>query len=109
MYYAPTTTRTINGPPLPRVVDEEGPEAVCPPEGFQVEEALLFAPPDDLPPDSGRATAQREVVNLQAYVRRLRTAAGWGSGRGCPTRRCRSPRWISMRASSGRWCGSWRR
>jgi cytochrome c peroxidase len=74
-YYAPTTTRAINGPPLPRVEDEEGPEAVFPPEGFQVVEALLFAPPDDLPPDSVRAVARREVVNLQAYVRRLRTAA----------------------------------
>lgn len=74
-YFFPTTTRAINGPPLPRVEDEEGPEAVFPPEGFQVVEGLLFAPPDDLPVDSARAMAHREVVNLQAHVRRLRTAA----------------------------------
>ncbi len=74
-YYFPSTTRAINGPPLPRVDDDEGPEAVFPPEGFQVVEALLFAPPDDLRADSVRAMARREVVNLQAHVRRLRTAA----------------------------------
>ncbi|MBU6365993.1 MAG: cytochrome-c peroxidase [Gemmatimonadetes bacterium] len=74
-YYFPTTSRAINGPPLPRVEDEEGPEAVFPPEGFQVVEALLFAPPDDRPVDSVRATARHEVTNLQAHVRRLRTAA----------------------------------
>lgn len=74
-YYFPTTTEAINGPPVPRVEDEEGPEAVFPPEGFQVIEALLFAPPVDLPPDSVRVGARREAESLQAHVRRLRTAA----------------------------------
>ena len=70
-YYEPSTTRAMNGPALPRVDDEEGPEAVFPPEGFQVIEELLFPEPD--------ATARTQVVNetrnLLAYVVRLRTTA----------------------------------
>ena len=70
-YYEPSTTRTMNGPALPRVDEDEGPEAVFPPEGFQVIEERLFADPDS----TGIADALLETRNLQPYVTRLRTAA----------------------------------
>ncbi len=70
-YYEPTTTRAMNGPALPRVDDEEGPEAVFPPEGFQVIEELLFPTPDA----SARTQVVNETRNLLAYVTRLRTTA----------------------------------
>lgn len=70
-YYEPTTTKAMNGPALPRVDDEEGPEAVSPPEGFQVIEELLFPAPAS---DIGERVVS-EAVNLQAYVTRLRTTA----------------------------------
>ncbi len=70
-YYEPTTTRAMNGPALPRVDDEEGPEAVFPPEGFQVIEELLFPEPDA----ADRTQVVNETRNLQAYVTRLRTTA----------------------------------
>lgn len=71
-YYEPSTTRAMNGPALPRVDDEEGPEAVFPPEGFQVIEELLFPMPD-----TGHAQQLvNETRNLLAYVTRLRATAG---------------------------------
>jgi len=70
-YYEPSTTRTINGPALPRVDEDEGPEAVFPPEGFQVIEERLFADPDS----TAIADALLETRNLKPYVTRLRTAA----------------------------------
>ena len=70
-YYEPSTTRAMNGPALPRVDDEEGPEAVFPPEGFQVIEELLFPEPDSL----DRQQVVNETRNLLAYVTRLRTTA----------------------------------
>jgi len=70
-YYEPSTTRTMNGPALPRVDEDEGPEAVFPPEGFQVIEERLFADPDS----TAIADALLETRNLKPYVTRLRTAA----------------------------------
>ncbi len=71
-YYAPTTTKTMNGPALPRVDDEEGPEIIFPPEGFQVIEELLYADA----PDSARAMrVSAETRNLIDLVTRLHTAA----------------------------------
>ena len=70
-YYEPSTTRAMNGPALPRVDDEEGPETVYPPEGFQVIEQLLFPEPDA----SDRQQVVNETRNLLAYVTRLRTTA----------------------------------
>ena len=70
-YYEPSTTRAMNGPALPRVDDEEGPETVYPPEGFQVIEELLFPEPDA----SERQQVVNETRNLLAYVTRLRTTA----------------------------------
>ncbi|MES2523167.1 MAG: cytochrome c peroxidase [Gemmatimonadota bacterium] len=70
-YYEPSTSRTMNGPALPRVEDEEGPEAVFTPEGLQVVEEILF---DDV----DRASAERalaETRNVRNLVTRLRTAA----------------------------------
>ena len=70
-YFEPSTTRAMNGPALPRVDDEEGPETVYPPEGFQVIEQLLFPEPDA----SDRQQVVNETRNLLAYVTRLRTTA----------------------------------
>ncbi len=70
-YYEPSTTRAINGPALPRVDDEEGPEAVFAPEGFQVIEELLFPAPDT----ADRSQLVNETRNLLAYVARLHNAA----------------------------------
>lgn len=70
-YYEPSTTRAMNGPALPRVEDEEGPETVVAPEGFQVIEELLFPLPDS----EGRQQLVDETRNLLAYVVRLHTAA----------------------------------
>ncbi len=70
-YYEPSTTRAMNGPALPRVEDEEGPEAVFPPEGFQVIEELLFP----APAAESAVDMLNEIRNLRAYVTRLHTAA----------------------------------
>jgi cytochrome c peroxidase len=70
-YYEPSTTRAMNGPALPDVEEEEGPETVVPPEGFQVIEELLFPEPDT----SAREQLVLEVRNLAAYVKRLHTTA----------------------------------
>ena len=70
-YYEPSTTKAINGPALPRVDDEEGPETIIAPEGFQVIEESLFPTPD---PDA-RVEAVNETRNLLAYVARLHTSA----------------------------------
>ncbi len=70
-YYEPSTTRAMNGPALPRVEDDEGPEIVFPPEGFQVVEELLFPEPDA----TDRQVVVNEIRNLRAYVTRLHNAA----------------------------------
>ncbi len=60
-YYAPTTSRDINGAALPHAEEQEGPEIVTPPTGFQVVEEALFG-----------ANPQAERVALQTEVRTLR-------------------------------------
>lgn len=70
-YYEPSTSKLINGPALPRVEWDEGPEVVFPPEGFQVIEEQLYG--DDAA-DSA-ADALEEVRNLAELVTRLRNAA----------------------------------
>jgi cytochrome c peroxidase len=70
-YYEPSTARAMNGPALPDVEDEEGPEAVVAPEGFQVIEELLFPAPDS----AGREQLLHEARNLLSYVTRLYTTA----------------------------------
>lgn len=70
-YYEPTTTRAINGPALPDVEEDEGPEVVFPPEGLQVIEDFIFV---DL--DSTRAVlASAETRNVLDFVTRLETTA----------------------------------
>jgi len=59
-YYAPTTTRALNGPALPEVEEEEGPDVVLDPTGFQVVEEALFS------------DAPAAVVDLPQEVRTLR-------------------------------------
>ncbi|MCA0377375.1 MAG: cytochrome-c peroxidase [Gemmatimonadetes bacterium] len=68
-YYAPSTTREMNGPALPEVEESEGPEYVVPPMGFQVIEEQLFG--DD--PVVVRDALVQEVITLQAVVRRAQT------------------------------------
>ncbi len=68
-YYAPSTTRAMNGPALPEVEETEGPEVVFEPTGFQVIEEMLFA----ADPCSHRESLGQEIAVLQATVRRART------------------------------------
>ncbi len=70
-YYEPSTARAMNGPALPDVEDEEGPETVVAPEGFQVIEELLFPTADT----AARQQLIDETRNLQSYVTRLYTTA----------------------------------
>jgi cytochrome c peroxidase len=71
-YYAPSTSRSINGPPVPDVEEPEGPEVVIAPSGFQVIEGLLYG---DAPVPS-RAPLLNEVGTLRAHVTRARTMLG---------------------------------
>ena len=68
-YYAPTTTRAINGPPVPEVEETEGPEILMPPSGFQVLEGLLYL--DD--PSRHRDSLQGEIGVLREHLTRART------------------------------------
>lgn len=68
-YYAPSTTKAMNGPALPEVEEEEGPEAVFPPTGFQVIEETLFG--ED--PIAERATLRQEVQTLREFATKART------------------------------------
>ncbi|HYW31245.1 MAG TPA: cytochrome c peroxidase [Gemmatimonas sp.] len=70
-YYEPSTTRAMNGPALPRVDDEEGPEAVFLPEGLQVVEEMLYGDVDA----AAARDALGEIRNVRNLVTRLRTAA----------------------------------
>ena len=69
-YYTPTTAKEMNGPALPEVDDEEGPEAVFPPTGFQVIEEALYgdAPVSELAAgglrEIGRASCRERVYVL---------------------------------------------
>ena len=69
-YYEPSTTSALNGPALPRVEYQEGPEVVFPPEGLQVIEEWLFTGADT----SRRELLVNEIRNTQSLARRLRTA-----------------------------------
>jgi len=69
-YYSPTTTDLMNGPALPRVEEDEGPDVVFPPEGFQVIEEQLFPAADT----AVHEVIVQEVRNLAELVTRLRTA-----------------------------------
>jgi cytochrome c peroxidase len=71
-YFEPSTAKSINGPALPRVEDEEGPETVFPPEGFQVVEEQLWGDAFDT---ETRTALTAEVRNLGELLTRLRTAA----------------------------------
>jgi cytochrome c peroxidase len=68
-YYAPSTTRSINGPPVPEVEETEGPEVVLAPSGFQVIGALLFG--DD--PAAQQVALASEVKTLRAHLARAAT------------------------------------
>lgn len=71
-YYAPSTTRELNGPAQPEVEEMEGPEFIVPPTGFQVVEDGLFG--DDAL--AARETLRQEAQTMQAIVRRARTMLG---------------------------------
>ncbi len=68
-YYAPSTSREMNGPALPEVEENEGPEVVLAPTGFQVVEEHLF---DDERPGTD-PTLRHEVRTLHHVVRRAQT------------------------------------
>jgi cytochrome c peroxidase len=71
-YYTPTTAKEMNGPALPEVDDEEGPEAVFPPTGFQVIEEALYG--DE--PVSEREAITRETSTLRPLATRAQTMMG---------------------------------
>lgn len=68
-YYMPSTAKEMNGPALPEVEDEEGPEAVFPPKGFQVIEEVLYG--DD--PVAEREELITETSTLRPLVTRAQT------------------------------------
>ncbi len=68
-YYMPSTAREMNGPALPEVEEEEGPEAVFPPKGFQVIEEILYG--DD--PVAEREGLVMETGTLRPLVTRAQT------------------------------------
>jgi cytochrome c peroxidase len=68
-YYMPSTAKEMNGPALPEVEDEEGPEAVFPPKGFQVIEEALYG--DD--PVAERDGLTTETATLRPLVTRAQT------------------------------------
>lgn len=67
-YYAPSTSREINGPALPEVEEGEGPDVVRAPSGFQVVEEALFGETPAAEP-----SLRHEVRTLQSVVRRAQT------------------------------------
>jgi cytochrome c peroxidase len=67
-YYAPSTTRAMNGPALPEVEEGEGPDIILAPTGFQVIEEALFG---DAP--AAEPTLRTEVRTLQHVVTRAQT------------------------------------
>ena len=71
-YYTPTTAKEMNGPALPEVDDEEGPEAVFPPTGFQVIEEALYG----AAPVAAREIITRETSTLRSLVTRAQTMMG---------------------------------
>lgn len=71
-YYAPTTSRDINGAALPHAEEQEGPEIVTPPTGFQVVEEALFS----ANPRAEREALQTEVRTLRQILTRASTMLG---------------------------------
>ena len=71
-YYAPTTSRDINGAALPHAEEHEGPEIVTPPTGFQVVEEALFG----ADPQAEREALQTEVRTLRQILTRASTMLG---------------------------------
>lgn len=71
-YYAPTTSRDINGAALPHAEEHEGPEIVTPPTGFQVVEEALFA----VDPRAEQDALKTEVRTLNQILTRARTMLG---------------------------------
>ena len=71
-YYAPSTSRELNGPALPHAEEHEGPNIVTPPTGFQVVEEALFS----ADPRAEREALQTEVRTLGQILTRARTMIG---------------------------------
>ncbi len=71
-YYTPSTAKEMNGPALPEVDEEEGPEAVFPPTGFQVIEEALYGGE----PINERDVIIRETSTLRPLVTRAQTMMG---------------------------------
>jgi len=65
-YYAPSTARAMNGPPLPEVEEDDGPEAIRAPTGFQVIEEPLFG---EHPADERQSLAAETAVVAQLVAR----------------------------------------
>lgn len=65
-HYAPATARSINGPVIDEVEDDDPNQRVIPPEGLQVIEAGLYADPP-----VARDVTALELAILRANVRRL--------------------------------------
>lgn len=70
-YYEPSTTARLNGPVLPDVEENEGPEVVFPPEGLQVVEEWLFTGADTSRADE----ALQHLRNSSSLAQNLRRAA----------------------------------
>jgi cytochrome c peroxidase len=68
-YYASTSTREMNGPALPEVEENDGPEAVFPPTGFQVIEEGLFGA-DAI---AERESLVQETRTLRQIITRVQT------------------------------------
>jgi cytochrome c peroxidase len=68
-YYAPSTARQFNGPPIPEAEAEEGPNVITPPQGLQVLETLLSAPDAEIDRDA----VLTETGTLVALANRVRT------------------------------------
>ncbi|WP_053334580.1 cytochrome c peroxidase [Gemmatimonas phototrophica] len=68
-YYAATSTREMNGPALPEVEENDGPEAVFAPTGFQVIEEGLFG--DE--PLAERDALVQETRTLRQILARVQT------------------------------------
>ena len=68
-YYAATSSREMNGPALPEVEENEGPEAVFPPTGFQVIEEGLYG----ADPLAERDALVQEVRTLRQILFRVQT------------------------------------
>lgn len=68
-YYAPGTARLVNGPVLDRA-EEEAPNVILRPMGFQVVEEALFPPSE--PSDAWRAVVDTQARGLRINVKRFR-------------------------------------